>query len=118
MRQEYNQEKRKSIRLKAPITLTYYSKSGGAVYRKGCTDISPDGVKFFDDSETPVGKKLEIKLEASDISNPVHLDGVVIWSRKISLEDGAPFTTGVKFSGIEEDNKNTFLKFLCDLLYA
>ena len=37
--------------------------------------------------------------------------------KKLSLEDNSPFDVGTELVDIEEDNKNTFLKFLCDLIY-
>ena len=61
---------------------------------------------------------LQIKLEIPEVLNPVHLRGEVLRSNKTTLEDDAPFVIGMRFEKIEEDNKNTFLKFLCDLLYG
>jgi hypothetical protein len=37
--------------------------------------------------------------------NPVHAKAKVIWKKKISLEDAAPFDCGLEFTEIEEDNK-------------
>ena len=60
---------------------------------------------------------IEVKLEIPGAHNPVHANGKIIWKKQISLEDNAPYEVGVEFIEIEEDNKNTFLKFLCDLIY-
>ena len=59
-----------------------------------------------------------IKLNFPNLPNPVHLYGKVIWSKRLSLEDGVPYDIGIEFTKVEEDNKNTFLKLLCDLIYA
>jgi hypothetical protein len=71
---------------------------------------TPD--KFIKESDI-----LEIKMILKDTLNPVHAKARVIWKRKVSLEDAAPYNCGLEFVEIEEDNKNTFLKFLCDLIY-
>jgi len=47
----------------------------------------------------------------------VHAKGKVIWIKQLSLEDDAARDVGIELIEIEEDNKNTFLKFLCDLIY-
>ena len=60
---------------------------------------------------------LEIKLDIPEVPNPVHAKGKIMWKKKLSLEDNAPFDIGAELLDIEEDNKNTFLKFLCDLIY-
>ena len=41
----------------------------------------------------------------------------MVWIKQLSLEDDAPYDIGIELTEIEEDNKNTFLKFLCDLIY-
>ncbi|UCH12288.1 MAG: PilZ domain-containing protein [Candidatus Omnitrophota bacterium] len=64
--------------------------------------ISPD---------TPV----ELSLTPPETPNPVHINARVIRSDKIEGQE--LFNIGIEFSKIEEDNKNTFLKFLCDTIY-
>jgi hypothetical protein len=59
----------------------------------------------------------ELKLDLPGTQNPVHAKGIVVWKKKISLEDRSPYDVGIEFSEIEEDNKNTFLKFFCDHIY-
>jgi len=59
----------------------------------------------------------ELKIDIPNALSPVHAKAKVIWKRKLSTENGAPFDMGCEFTNIEEDNKNTFLKYFCDLLY-
>jgi len=42
----------------------------------------------------------------------------VVWSIESGSSKSHSYSSGIDFEKIEEDNKNTFLKFLCDLMYA
>src|SRR3989338_160665 len=111
-------ERRKYIRLKTPISLTYTIQGSGNIYNAVTKDISADGLRFESEAKgLKESVNIELKLEIYDASNPVHAKGRIIWKRRISLEDNAPYNVRVEFTEIEEDNKNTFLKFLCDLIY-
>jgi len=46
------------------------------------------------------------------------MKGVVVWSIESGSSKSHSYSSGIDFEKIEEDNKNTFLKFLCDLMYA
>ncbi len=111
-------ERRKYIRLKMPVAVTYTAPDKGMVHRSVTKDISADGlrleIKTIDIEE---GSVLELKLELYGAHSPVHAKGKVIWIKQLSLEDAAPRDIGIELTEIEEDNKNTFLKFLCDLIY-
>ena len=112
-------ERRKYIRLRIAIPVTYTSRDTDVIHSTATKDISVDGVRL----ETTVkginkGSVLELKLELYGTLNPVHAKGKVIWVKELSLEDGSPSDMGIEFIEIEEDNKNTFLKFLCDLIYS
>ena len=70
------------------------------------------------ENELDVSKKLKLKLFVPIIDQPIDLIVRVIWQAKISLEDNSPFDVGVEIMDICEENKNIFLKYLCDLLYG
>lgn len=112
-------ERRRFIRLNAPVNVSYTIPDSGKVFTTVTKNISADGLRIEGDSSfVPKDSDIiELKLKISDAASPVHAKGKVIWKKKISLEDGAPFDVGIEFTEIEEDNKNTFLKFLCDLIY-
>jgi Tfp pilus assembly protein PilZ len=111
------QERRKFIRLEIPVQLKYITQ--GSSMRKEVTtkDLSCDGLRFMSEQEIGEGVILELSLNIPSATNPVHVDGKVVWEKKVSTEDSSPFEIGVEFTKIEEDNKNTFLKYLCDLIY-
>ena len=111
-------ERRRYIRLKTPIVVTYTVSGAGGIYNAVTKDISADGLRF----QTPEkyikeGDLVEMSMYIQKITSPVHAKGKIMWKKKLSLEDSAPFDVGTELIDIEEDNKNTFLKFLCDLIY-
>jgi c-di-GMP-binding flagellar brake protein YcgR len=111
-------ERRRFIRLKAPIPVTYTVSGSNSIHTAITKDISADGLRFESNAkDINESDMLELKLEIEDARKAVHAKGKVIWKKKLSLEDVAPYDIGVEFTEIEEDNKNTFLKFLCDLIY-
>lgn len=111
-------ERRKYIRLQTPVEMTYVVLENNRVYNTISKNISADGIRFeTNDKDLKTGGLVELKLNIAGASNPVHAKAKAIWKKKLSLEDAAPFDVGLEFTEIEDDNKNTFLKFLCDLLY-
>lgn len=111
-------ERRRYIRLRTPIPLTYTVQGSGTMYDSVTKDISADGLRFETSSkDLKEGALIELKLLISGANNPVHIKGKIIWKKHLSLADNAPYDVGLEFTEIEEDNKNTFLKFLCDLIY-
>lgn len=111
-------ERRRYIRLEAPIEIAYTVPESGKIHKAKTKNISADGLRFeAHDKTLKESDLLELKLIVPQAANPVHASGRIIWKNKLSLEDNAPFDFGLEFSGVEEDNKNTFLKFFCDLIY-
>ena len=110
-------DRRKFIRLEIPIDVSYIMENDNILRRTSTKNISAEGLRFTCDNSIKDGAVLEIKLNFSNLPNPIHIRGKVIWCKKLSLEDGMPYDIGVEFLKIEEDNKNTFLKFICDVIY-
>jgi c-di-GMP-binding flagellar brake protein YcgR len=112
-------ERRRYVRLSTPISITFASTTSNNIWRTVTKNISADGIRFETmDPGLKESSVIEIKLDIPSAPNPVHAKGTIIWRNRVSLEDGSPFDCGVEFTEIEEDNKNTFLKFLCDLIYG
>ncbi len=111
-------ERRRFIRLQKPIGVAYTASGSDKVCSVMAMNISADGLRFQTmDKGLKEGDALEMKLDVPEVENPIHAKGKVMWKKKLSLEDDTPFDVGAEITGIEEDNKNTFLKFLCDLIY-
>lgn len=112
-------ERRTYLRLKIALSVAYTAAGNDKIRKATVEDISAEGLRLLSsDKSLKEGDALEMKLEIPGGDNPVHANGRVIWKRKLSLEDAAPHTIGVELVEIEEDNKNTFLKFVCDLIYS
>ena len=112
-----SQERRQYLRVETPLNVRVITKAN--VVRQTTTkDISPIGFRFGDsDDAVNINEEVELTLVIPNVLSPVHAKAKVVWKKKISTENGAPFDIGCEFTKIEEDNKNTFLKYFCDLLY-
>jgi len=111
-----NVERRKYLRIEVPLDLRIITESGEMDAPK-VKNVSPLGIKFETKKILKDGEKLELTLYLPKAKNPVHIQGKVIWHQKIALQDDSPYNVGCEFIKIEEDNKNTFLKYFCDLIY-
>ncbi|UCD55580.1 MAG: PilZ domain-containing protein [Candidatus Omnitrophota bacterium] len=114
---DMGQERRKYLRTEAPVNIRIID-SRNAVQETQTKDISPLGLRFETKKEDiDINEEVELKIEIPGTLNSVHAKAKIVWKKKLSTEDGAPFDIGCEFARIEEDNKNTFLKYFCDLLY-
>jgi c-di-GMP-binding flagellar brake protein YcgR len=108
-------ERRRFVRIDIPLKLVVVS--GDTKNEVVTKNISPVGMRF----EIPVELKkddiLKLTLYLPEDNTPISLEAKIIWQTKTSLEDKAPYDVGVEIISIEEDCKNTFLRYLCDLLY-
>jgi len=111
------QERRKYIRVGAPLPIRVIIGKK-SVHELKIADISPIGLRFVTgESAININDEIELKIEIPGALGPVHAKAKVVWKKKLSTENGAPYDIGCEFTRVEEDNKNTFLKYFCDLLY-
>ena len=111
------QERRKYLRTETPINIRIIDKHN-AVEETQTNDISPIGLRFKSKKTVmDINEEFELKIEMPVTLSSVHAKAKVVWKKKLSTEDEAPFSIGCEFASIEEDNKDTFLKYFCDLLY-
>lgn len=111
-----SQDKRRFIRLEIPVEIVFIRKAGNVLKNAVSKDISSEGLRFSTDERLNPGEELELKLILTSAANPVHAAGKVVWVSDASI-DRKECEVGIEFVKIEEDNKNTFLKFLCDMVY-
>ena len=111
------QERRKHLRVETPLKIRLISK-GKIVEETQTQNISPLGLRFSSaGGDLNVNDEVEIRIEIPGTSSPVHTRAKIVWKKKLSTENGSPQSVGCEFVKIEEDNKNTLLKYFCDLLY-
>lgn len=112
------EEKRKYLRLNVPLEIEYSFPDSEKIYRAATKDISTLGIRFETTEKPKKGIEVEIKLKLPSAQNPIHVSGRVAWLDRMGSDDSASSSVGIEFTKIEEDNKNTFLKYLCDLIYG
>jgi c-di-GMP-binding flagellar brake protein YcgR len=111
-------EKRRFIRFEISLKVNYTIQKEPKLEKTGITkDVSAGGIQLLSEDKINVGNKIELKIFIPEALNPVHLSGIALWSHEAAQDKKPCFCTGIEFGKIEEDNKNTFLKFLCDLMY-
>ncbi len=112
-------ENRKFIRFVISLKVNYITQKNPKIEKTGITrDVSAGGIQLLTDEKLETGSKIQFKIHIPEALNPAHLSGVVLWSREVPEGGKMSYAAGIEFADIEEDNKNTFLKFLCDLMYG
>ena len=116
-RQTGKKEQRYYIRIDVSVPMTLSIKKKGAVetIKASAKNVSASGILINVNKRLSVGTETAIDMHAPDTLNPIHCNGKVI--RVTAANKKGRYNCGIVFAGIEEDNKNTFLKFLCDALY-
>jgi len=111
-------ESRRFLRFDVDLKVDYMIQREPKIERTGLTkDICAEGMQLLTEEKLQKGDKLEFKITLPEALNPVHLNGNVMWSKDLSPEQKFSCSAGVEFGEIEEDNKNTFLQYLCNLMY-
>ncbi len=105
------QERRKYLRVETPLDIRIIQKNA-SLFETKTKDISPIGLRFqAAQDKLAVGDEIELTLKLPGALNPVHAI-VKIVRKKAPLENTSGSSDiGCEFKKIEEDNKNTFLKF-------
>lgn len=108
-------ERRRFVRIETPLKLVVETDSG--TFDVVTTNVSPVGLRFEIPVELKGTSHIDMVLYIPTSETPVKLSCKLVWQVKKSLEDKAPYDVGVEIMQIGDENKNEFLKYLCDLLY-
>jgi len=111
-------ERRQYLRVQTPLLIRIIGKNN-LVEQTETKDISPLGLRFaIEAGVLEINDRIELRIEIPNALSPVHANAKVVWKKDLATrEDGKSTDIGCEFIDIEEDNKNTFLKYFCDLLY-
>jgi hypothetical protein len=109
-------ERRKYIRIEAPFKIK--AACGDFSENVVAKNISPVGMRFETSKKMDQSKPVSLSLSIPKTKKSVNMKGKIAWQAKISLEDNAPFDNGIEITEIADKDKNTFLEFLCDILYG
>jgi len=111
-------EKRRFIRFETALKVAYIAQEEPKIEKFGTTiDISAQGIQLLTSHKIKPGDKLDLKIFLPEALNPAHIKGIAIWSKEPDTAKSNLYSAGIDFEKIEEDNKNTFLSFLCGLMY-
>ena len=108
-------ERRRFVRIETPLKILI--NSNGVQFETITKNVSPVGLRFESQNQLEKNVELEVLMYLPDLDVPIKLKGKVIWQNKVTLEDKAPYDVGIEVVEIKEEDKNSFLKYLCDLLY-
>jgi c-di-GMP-binding flagellar brake protein YcgR len=113
-----SREQRNYIRtdISVPVMVYTQRKSDTGTISAKAWNISASGMMIKADAKLNIGIEADIDIAPAGIPNPIHCKGKVIWVSGARGTEGG-YNYGIEFIYIEEDNKNTFLKFLCDTIY-
>ena len=110
-------EKRRFIRFDITLKVNYTTQKAPRMEKTGIVkDVSAGGMQLLTEEKLETGSRLELKVFIPEALNPAHLNGTVLWSKDVSDGKKISYSAGIEFGKIEEDNKNTFLRFLCGLM--
>ncbi len=111
-------EKRILIRFNISLKVSYIVNREPRMEKIGTSrDVSAHGIQLLTNDRLVIGDKLDMRISVPEALNPAHIKGTVVWSRESDSPKAYAYSAGVDFDKIEEDNKNTFLKFLCNLMH-
>jgi len=112
-------EKRRFIRFDIVLKVAYIVQKELKTEKLGTTkNVSAQGMQLLTSDKLEQGDKVDLKIFVPEALNPAHMKGIVMWSKDPEPAKSHSYSAGIDFGKVEEDNKNTFLKFLCDLMYA
>jgi len=112
-------EKRRFIRFVISLKVNYTVQKEPRIEKTGTTkDASIGGIHLLTEEKLEPGNRLDLKMFLPEALNPAHLNGIVLWSGEVPSGKRLSYCAGIEFGNIEEDNKNTFLRFLCNLMYG
>lgn len=108
-------ERRRFVRTEEPVKALIILD--GEKLELETNNLSAVGVNFESPKKFDISKELDLVLYLPPDLNAIHIRGRVVWCRKTSLEDFAPHQVGVELLEVREEDKNDFLKFMCDMMY-
>lgn len=105
-------ERRKFIRLPAPIGVSYKPLKKGRAGKSTVTflrNIGGGGVRFAVREEARVGDLLEMKIEIPNIADPIRAVGEVMWYTE---SQDRPSEAGIRFREIDPKDLHRILEYV------
>jgi c-di-GMP-binding flagellar brake protein YcgR len=108
-------EKRKYIRLKAPIGVTYGLVKKSKRQRSHLTflkDIGGGGIRIMAKEELRPGDLLEVEIQIPLLEDPIHAVGEVVWYEQFNDRDRQIREAGVRLMDIEPTDLHQILEYV------
>ncbi|MBN2097676.1 MAG: PilZ domain-containing protein [Candidatus Omnitrophica bacterium] len=101
------QEKRRYIRIEAPIVVTYKIKEKLPKTKKAIIkDFSEGGIRFPIYEKLKIGTLLEMRIETPFDTIPVFAKGEIVWTKALNANEGREiYDAGVKFTKMQNFDK-------------
>ncbi len=112
------EERRKYIRVQAPITVTYKLSGKKIVTHKTVTkDFSEGGIRIPVYEKLKAGTPLKLHIEIPSDTIPVFAQGEVVWIKALSTKEGREiYDAGVKFTQMQASDKERMAQTSKDFL--
>jgi len=101
------EEKRKYIRIEAPVVVTYKMSDVPSGTKKTITkDFSEGGIRFPVYEKLKIGSPLELHIETPFDTIPIFAVGQIVWTKALSTKEGREiYDVGVKFTKMRTFDK-------------
>ena len=101
------EEKRKYIRIEAPIVVTYKLSGKTPVTKKTITkNFSEGGIRFPVYEKLKTGTPLQLLIETPFDTIPISATGQIVWTKALSVTEGREiYDVGVKFTQMQSFDK-------------
>lgn len=101
------QEKRKYIRIEAPVVVTYKLGDKKTLTKKTVTrDFSEGGIRFPVYEKIKLGAAIELYIETPFDTMPIAASGQIVWTNALSTKEGREiYDVGVKFTKMQTFDK-------------
>jgi len=101
------EEKRKYIRIEAPIVVTYKLSGKAPITKKTITkNFSEGGIRFPAYEKLKTGTPLQLLIETPFDTIPISATGQIVWTKALSVAEGREiYDVGVKFTQMQSFDK-------------
>jgi hypothetical protein len=116
--QDTVKDRRKTLRVPIFVDVRCKSASGTAIECKG-VDLGTGGICIKSTDPFSLNEKLDLEFQLPDTSNPIRVDGEIVWSlpqREDDEQNTRYHAAGVKFNNLKKDDKRLLYTYILEIL--
>ena len=110
------QERRRHIRVEAPILVEFPNPVTMKTERSFTQDVSESGMRFPTAVRLQIGQELALTLELPFQNSSLHATGEILWIREISRLGTPQYEIGVRFLWVEDPHRQHLNRHLVSFL--